>query len=394
MIDSAELHPALLPQPPRAGDVGQRERRGDDDGAEGRLRHVLHRGAWRRPGPAVITAAPTRPVTWDREPACSATAVRDPLVLTGKPWKKPAAMLAAPMPIISWLPRTCSPRRAANDEAVDIVSASATTAMASAPRKSGGTSPQLISRDRERREALRQHADRVHAVGLQVERVDRNGGQHDDDQHARDLGQQPIQQQDADERGDADDGSGRVRLALRQPGHEGARLGNEPVGVHREPEQLGQLTDDDGQRQAVHVADLGRLGQQVGDEPELGQPGDDHHDTDEHGEQRGERDGPRRVAAGEQQRGDRRRDHRTERRVGAEHQDPGRAEDGVAEQAQDRGVEAGDRRKPGQLGVRHPLRHQQRREHQPGDDVLGQPFPLVRGDQCETRQVRAPPGGC
>ena len=34
---------------------------------------------------SVITAAPTRPVTWDFERACSATAVRDPLVLTGKP---------------------------------------------------------------------------------------------------------------------------------------------------------------------------------------------------------------------------------------------------------------------------------------------------------------------
>ena len=53
-----------------------------------------------------MTAAPTTPVTWDRDPACSATAVRDPLVLTGKPWNRPAAMFAAPMPIISWSPRT------------------------------------------------------------------------------------------------------------------------------------------------------------------------------------------------------------------------------------------------------------------------------------------------
>ena len=89
-----------------------------------------------------MTAAPTTPVTCERDPACSATAVREPLVLTGKPWKKPAAMLAAPMPIISWLPRTRSPRRAANDDAVDIVSARATTAMASAPRNSGGRSAQ------------------------------------------------------------------------------------------------------------------------------------------------------------------------------------------------------------------------------------------------------------
>ena len=82
-----------------------------------------------------MTAAPTTPVTCERDPACSATAVRDPLVLTGKPWKSPAAMLAAPMPIISWLPRTRSPRRAAKADAVDIVSASATTAMANAPEE-------------------------------------------------------------------------------------------------------------------------------------------------------------------------------------------------------------------------------------------------------------------
>ena len=88
-----------------------------------------------------MTAAPTIPVTWERDPACSDTAVRDPLVLTGKPWKNPAKMLAAPMPIISWSPRTRSPRRAANDEAVDIVSARATTAMATAPRNSSGRSP-------------------------------------------------------------------------------------------------------------------------------------------------------------------------------------------------------------------------------------------------------------
>ncbi len=46
-------------------------------------------------------AAPTSPVTWDLEPACSATAVREPLDETAKPWNRPAAAFAAPMPIIS-----------------------------------------------------------------------------------------------------------------------------------------------------------------------------------------------------------------------------------------------------------------------------------------------------
>ena len=51
---------------------------------------------------AAIARAPTTPVSWLLAPDCSATAVRDPLVLTGKPWNSPAEMLAAPMPIISW----------------------------------------------------------------------------------------------------------------------------------------------------------------------------------------------------------------------------------------------------------------------------------------------------
>ena len=75
----------------------------------------------------MIATAPTSPVTCVFAPACSATAVREPLVLTGKPWNSPAAMLAAPMPIISRLPSTSCPVRAANDDAVEIVSASETT---------------------------------------------------------------------------------------------------------------------------------------------------------------------------------------------------------------------------------------------------------------------------
>ena len=49
-----------------------------------------------------MAAAPTTPVICVFVPACSATAVREPLVLTGKPWKNPAATFAAPIPIISW----------------------------------------------------------------------------------------------------------------------------------------------------------------------------------------------------------------------------------------------------------------------------------------------------
>ena len=90
----------------------------------------------------MISAAPATPVSWVRDPARSATAVRDALVLTGKPWNRPAARLAAPMPIISWLPCTSWPVRAANADAVEMVSARETSAIASAPPTSGRRSDQ------------------------------------------------------------------------------------------------------------------------------------------------------------------------------------------------------------------------------------------------------------
>ena len=73
-------------------------------------------------------------------PDCSATAVRDPLVEIANPWKKPAATFAAPMPIISWLGSSSSPRRAAKADAVAMVSVSETRTMPTAARNNGPTS--------------------------------------------------------------------------------------------------------------------------------------------------------------------------------------------------------------------------------------------------------------
>ncbi len=61
-------------------------------------------------------------------------------MLTGKPWKNPAATLAVPMPIISPLPSTSRPPRAANADEVEIVSVRATSEIPSAPANSRGRS--------------------------------------------------------------------------------------------------------------------------------------------------------------------------------------------------------------------------------------------------------------
>ena len=60
-----------------------------------------------------------------------------------------------------------------------------------------------------------------------------------------------------------------------------------------------------------------------------------------------------------QQHGGGGRDHGSESGVGAEDEHSRRTEDRVADQAQDRRVQTGDRGEAGQLCVRHPLRHEE-----------------------------------
>ncbi len=93
---------------------------------------------------SATAAAPTSPATWLFAPDCSATAVRDPLVDTAKPWNNPAATFAVPRPIISWSGRTSSPRRAAKLVEVAIVSVRDTSVMPRAATNSSGTSPSRV----------------------------------------------------------------------------------------------------------------------------------------------------------------------------------------------------------------------------------------------------------
>ena len=58
------------------------------------------------------TAAPTSPAIWLRAPTSSATAVRELLVESGKPWKSPVATFATPSTASSWFWSTSWPSRA------------------------------------------------------------------------------------------------------------------------------------------------------------------------------------------------------------------------------------------------------------------------------------------
>ena len=118
--------------------------------------------------------------------------------------------------------------------------------------------------------------------------------------------------------------------------------------------------------------------------PSFASPGDRDDRADQQREGRRQRDRPLGILVGVEQRDERRRDHRAERRVGAEHEDLRRSEQRVRDEAEDRRVEAGDRREAGELRVGHPLRHQQRGQHEARDEVLAQPLRPVR------LQVRQP----
>ena len=93
------------------------------------------------------------------------------------------------------------------------------------------------------------------------------------------------------------------------------------------------------------------------------------------------------VVAGHDQRCDRGEDQRPQRRVGTQHQDPARTHDRISDETGDRGVQAVHRRQPGELGVRHALRNQDGRQHDPGDEIRTQPAALVGPQQVEPRHV-------
>ena len=232
------------------------------------------------------TSAPTRPVSWLLAPVDSATAVRDPLVETAKPWKTPAAMFAVPMPIISWLGSTSSPRRAAKAVAVAMVSVSETSVMPAAATSIGATSSHVGPRQLRAGQALRQG---THRRDVEIEQRGHDGRADHRDQHGGDRPCDAREQEQHCQRAEPD--HERRRVALVETREERLDFLDEAVGVGRESEELGELADDDRDRQPVHVADLHLLRQKVGDETELAEPETDQDQPDQHGHHPGERDG-------------------------------------------------------------------------------------------------------
>ena len=144
-----------------------------------------------------------------------------------------------------------------------IPSAAGTTARMSPGRAAAGSAaaarPGAARRPRSRTASAR---SRTADTTVDADHRDEDAG------HAR----PPLPQaEDDDQAGDPDRQGDRVRLAVRgrRSTNDAAAL-DEAVAVRAEPEQPGQLADDDDQRDAVEVAVPDRRGQEVGQEPEPG----------------------------------------------------------------------------------------------------------------------------
>ena len=104
--------------------------------------------------------------------------------------------------------------------------------------------------------------------------------------------------------------------------------------------------------------------------------------------------GQRRPPAADRprQRQDDRQDHGRERGIRSEDQDAARAEKGIGQERNDRGIESVDPWQPGRLGIRDADRHEHRRQDEAGDDVVSQPGPLVMAKRAQPGNP-AHPGG-
>jgi hypothetical protein len=145
------------------------------------------------------------------------------------------------------------------------------------------------------------------------------------------------------------------------------KLAQRAFAVDRKAAELGDLTEQNGECDAIHVAVADGLGEQLGNETELGESGgnaqqarnDCHHAADANGTLR--------VAC--RQRGHHAEEDCGEGRVGTEDQDGARAKHRVGEQRHNGRVKAGDARQPRCLRVSDTHWNKHGRHHKAGHDV-------------------------
>ena len=254
---------------------------------------------------AATAIAPTNPVTWVLAPADSATGVREALLLTGNPWKRPAAAFATPSATISRFGSTSVPGAGGEraGENARVGKGHQRDAGGAAQKKSQVRPPH---RGRtQARQPARNLADDGYALLGQSEPADRDGGKDHRQEYPGNSGHPSLEHEDEHQTPQAQSERGRIR----QPGGHAARdlddARHKTRGFHRETEHIGHLAHQDGERDAVDEAVAHGLREEFGDEPEVGQPGPDQDQPHQNAERSGQSDGPRSVACGQRQKGGR-----------------------------------------------------------------------------------------
>ena len=244
-------------------------------------------------------------------------------------------------------------------------------------------------RPRGRGDATREVADDFQAVPLEVEHEHCDDAHDDRDERGRDARVDRLQHEDQREAQPTDGERPAVEVAGAQPAVHVANLSCERLARHGESAQLGELPDDDRDRDAVQVAVAHGRREQLGEEAEARQPGKDAHDA---GDDRQHRRRGEALRGGQRHRREHGgRDQWGERRVRTDHHDARRPEQGVHEERDDRGVEAVHGGQPTGDGIRHACRGEETGEYQPGQEILRQPRALVSAEVWNRRKPPVDP---
>ena len=153
-----------------------------------------------------------------------------------------------------------------------------------------------------------------------------------------------------------------------------AQLAEERRSVLLDAEQLAEL------RGSHDEGDAGEVTHEHGSREQVGERTEPHHPTDRTARRDHQRECCRErhpVVAGRCERPERRRRHQGRRRLRADGELPGRADDDVHRHPADHGPDRCFGRDAGHLGVRHHLRDQVRRHGDAREQVAAQPAALV-----------------
>jgi hypothetical protein len=269
-----------------------------------------------------------------------------------------------------------------------LVSAKETMATAKPPMRMGDDVAGQEPGEGKAREAFRnrtQHLD-ARVVG-EVQPAGKDRGADDGDQNDGNA-LVALEQEDDGERADAERGGGPVRFAGEQGLRDRPEVTQRPGAVDLDVEQFGQLADQNGEGDAVHIAVADRLGEQFGDETKAGDAGEyaDQAGDDGHGGRQRHR--PRRIA--ERQGQNDAEDDRGERRIRSEHEDAAGTEQRVDEKRDDGGVKTVNRRHARSDGISDAHRYEHGRKDDAGDDVVLQPGRFVTPKHVHARDPVEP----